>query len=450
MSDVDIPPVPHYPFRAAFPPEPRDNMGRTIAYALDFLLDTLDCSPDEPSVPSNEADLRLLPTTDPSMQKDRYSVIIWNDDKHSFDEAIQLICETTSRDRKEAAALAYAIDEHGCEIIDMNTNIPCLLEIARAISKIELGVTIRRAYDTFREQVVVVVIKWLLDIARSRLGTDTLIIHEVIAAELLAPRHHESHTYDSASHIPDLSSEVPNPSRIDWMFLYHTRLWKKPRISLKEMYHDTSLLVLSHLQQARNSHFTAVYPRVVDAYLLVDRETKTSIKYSTLQLFTVPSIASHIARYHGLITRLLDIITNFFTNQIVDKRILNAPGNTTEAAELDVDSFPFKSKRFMPVFSDLRYLYHNEPVQQFIARNPFSIRKFVKVCQLFMYVHPNKGAATNHVEYVTDSWISIFNVTPIAHHQGIWRGPQLGHAFAARQRYLHHRRRYHLAMRVGK
>ncbi|KAG9310525.1 hypothetical protein JVU11DRAFT_9068 [Chiua virens] len=109
-------------------------------------------------------------------------------------------------------------------------------------------------------------------------------------------------------------------------------------------------------------------------------------------------------------------------------RILNVPGNTPEAAELGVDSFSFKSKRLMPVFSDLRYLYHNEPVQQLISRNPFSIRKFAKVCQLFI----------------------IFNVTPIAHHQGISRGLQLGHAFTARQRYLHCRRRHHLAMRVGK
>lgn len=149
----------------------------------------------------------------------------------------------------------------------------------------------------------------------------------------------------------------------------------------------------------------------MDAYLLVDREAETSIKYFALQLFTVPSVANHIVRYHDLVARLLDIIINFFTNHIVDKRILNAPANASEVTELDVDSFPFKSKRFMPIFSDLRYLCHNEPVQQLIARNPSFIRKFAKVCQLFMCIHPNKRAATNHVEYETDAWISVFNVT---------------------------------------
>ena len=80
--------------------------------------------------------------------------------------------------------MAHAIDELGREIIDMNTNVPRLLEIARIISKIEIGVTIRRAYDIFREQVVVVIVERLLDLTRSRLSTDTLIIREV-AAELL-------------------------------------------------------------------------------------------------------------------------------------------------------------------------------------------------------------------------------------------------------------------------
>ena len=159
------------------------------------------------------------------------------------------------------------------------------------------------------------------------------------------------------------------------------------------------------------SHFASVYHRVIDAYLLVDREAETSIKYFALQLFTVPSVASHIVRHHDLVTRLLNIIINFFTNKISEKRILRSSTTSTDVGELDVESFPFKSKRFMPVFSDLRYLCHNQPVQQLIAHNVSFIHQFSKVCQLFMCVHPNKRAATSHVEYETDAWISVFNVT---------------------------------------
>ena len=210
-------------------------MSRTIAYALDFPLETLDCSPDEPGVPSNEADIRLQPAADP-MQKDQYSVIIWNDDKHSFDEVIQLVCDTTNRDRKDATAMAHAIDEHSREVIDMNTNVPRFLEIAQTISKIEIGVAIRRAHDSFREQIVVVIIEWLLDLTRSRLGPDALIIREVIPAQLLSSRPTDEDANRSASHIPDFLNDIPNPCRIDWISLYHIWLWKKPRISLKEIY----------------------------------------------------------------------------------------------------------------------------------------------------------------------------------------------------------------------
>ena len=79
-------------------------------------------------------------------------------------------------------------------------------------------------------------------------------------------------------------------------------------------------------------HFANIYHRVIDAYLLVDREAETSIKYFALQLFTVPSVSGHIARNHRLVQRLLAIITSFFTNRIVEKRIVY-PNFTTQSIQ---------------------------------------------------------------------------------------------------------------------
>jgi E3 ubiquitin-protein ligase UBR1 len=216
-------------------------MRRTVAYALDFILDTLDYSPDEPTVPANEADLRLQPSSDP-MMKDQYCVVLWNDDKHSFDDVIKLLCDTTGRTRQESGELTARIDDQGREIIDMNANVPRLLETARTFSQIDLGVTVRRAYDTFREQIVVVIIDWLLDLTRSRLDDDTAAIRELVASQLLAPRRSSSlHPNAEAAKIV---SDVQHPARLDWMFLYHTRLWKKPRLNLKEVY--ASIVSLGH------------------------------------------------------------------------------------------------------------------------------------------------------------------------------------------------------------
>ncbi|KAI0063243.1 hypothetical protein BV25DRAFT_1824839 [Artomyces pyxidatus] len=402
----DIPPVKNYPHRVSVPPELRESMNKTVAYAIDFIIETLDYSPEETSVPTNEADLRLQPSADP-MMKDQYCVVLWNDEKHSFSEVVDLLCSVTERTKEDATAIADRIDELGREVIDMSVNVPRVLDIAQKVAQIELGVTVRRAYDTFREQIVAVLIEWLLDLTRSRLGTDALILKEVIAEELLMPRRRGN---TAAAVLPDVASivsEVDSAARLDWLYLYHTKLWKRPRLSLKEIY--ASILGLSHQHKLSvAAHFANVYPRVIDTYLLVDREAETSIKYFALQLFTVPSVAVHIVRHYEIVSRLLSIITAFFTNQIHDRRIQYPPNL---AAEVDVESDPFKSKRFMPVFSDLRYLCHNEPVQRLIAHRHDFIAQFAHTCQLFMCINPNKRAATSHVEFETDGWISVFNVT---------------------------------------
>jgi len=133
-----------------------------------------------------------------------------------FEEVIQLLCETTSRTKEEASNIAHRIDELGREIVDMNTNVSRLLEIAQTISHVDLGVTIRRAYDTFREQVAAVVIEWLLDLTRSRLETDELILREVIAAEFLAPEGLLN------SHAISVIAGVRDPTRLDVFVPYET------------------------------------------------------------------------------------------------------------------------------------------------------------------------------------------------------------------------------------
>jgi E3 ubiquitin-protein ligase UBR1 len=216
-------------------------MRKTVAYALDFILDTLDYSPDEPSVPTGEADLRLQPSADP-MMKDQFCVVLWNDEKHSFDDAIKLLMDTTNRTREEANDTAVRIDEQGRDIIEMHAGAARLLETARTFSQIDLGVTVRRAYDTFREQISAVMIEWILDLTQSRFGADTFIMREVIASQLLAPRKPCILNPNPAAQ--KILAEVDSPARLDYMFLYDTRLWKRPRLDLKELY--TSIMILSH------------------------------------------------------------------------------------------------------------------------------------------------------------------------------------------------------------
>lgn len=164
----------------------------------------------------------------------------------------------------------------------------------------------------------------------------------------------------------------------------------------------------------------------MDSYLLVDREAENSVKYFALQLFTVPSIAAFLVERHDIINRLHNLIIAFFTEQIHDKVIQSGPGLGLglggEGRAVNVDSAPFKSKRFMPMFSDLRYICSNASVQRLIATSSSSssptsspssdyLASFLGTCRLFMGANPNKRQAHAHVEYEQEAWISVFNVT---------------------------------------
>jgi E3 ubiquitin-protein ligase UBR1 len=146
----------------------------------------------------------------------------------------------------------------------------------------------------------------------------------------------------------------------------------------------------------------------MDSYLLVDREAENSVKYFALQLFTVPTIAEHLVQHNSIIDRLHNLIVAFFTNQIHHKSIAQNP---TPDREISVESFPFRSKRFMPMFSDLRYICSNASVQTLIASDESYITNFLRLCRLFVGINPNRRMANTHVEYEQEAWISVFNVT---------------------------------------
>lgn len=224
-------------------------MRRTVGFAMDYVLDTLDFSPDESLVPADYAALQHQPSADP-MDKDAYKIVLWNDDKHSFDEVTKLICNLTNRSREEVQPVVRKLDESGRVILDLNGPGQKLLDVAQSITQIDLGVTIRRAFDTFREQISEIMVEWLLDLTRSRLGTDSLVLREVVAAAMLSPRRRDTLTpephLNNISFIPVSLDEAEGSVRLDYMFLFHTRLWKKQRLSIKEIYASTISLSNDH------------------------------------------------------------------------------------------------------------------------------------------------------------------------------------------------------------
>jgi E3 ubiquitin-protein ligase UBR1 len=92
----------------------RESMGKVIGCALDFLLDVLDYSPEDTTLPTSHEALVAQLSADP-LQKEYWAIVLWNDEKHSYDEAVAHLQHMTGCNLQQATAVVLRTDEevHG-------------------------------------------------------------------------------------------------------------------------------------------------------------------------------------------------------------------------------------------------------------------------------------------------------------------------------------------------
>lgn len=151
----------------------------------------------------------------------------------------------------------------GRDIVETSAHIPRLLHMAHTLGYIDLGVTLRSAYDTFRESVSAAMLTFLLDLCSCSVGDDPHLFQAVLAEAFLTPRLPEKdttplrtaagvarlwpqHSFSSAGDQPVKELEVTLSGqlmRIDWLLVYHSRWWKKPRSEFQQLF--TRVVMLS-------------------------------------------------------------------------------------------------------------------------------------------------------------------------------------------------------------
>jgi E3 ubiquitin-protein ligase UBR1 len=121
-----------------------------------------------------------------------YACIAWNDEAHAFSHVLESIMTATGWDWEKAKQIVDVIHVHGREIIAVSKDITELRKIAAPLSAINLGVTIRPAKETFREQVCGLLVDWLNELVngRERFFTDIengdAVIRNILCEELCA------------------------------------------------------------------------------------------------------------------------------------------------------------------------------------------------------------------------------------------------------------------------
>jgi E3 ubiquitin-protein ligase UBR1 len=274
----------------------------------------------------------------------------------------------------------------------VTTDVTTLLSVSRVFSNIDLGITVRSAQSAFDEDVCGLIVDWLRDLISCRVGGDAGVFRELLASVFFG-RPGEGHA-----------------SRLETLMVYEARMWKKARLSLREILiglivHDLPTKTEIGIEFAR------VYPRLVDSFLLTDREPDNSILWFSVQIFTVPSVASYLVSHHDFLSLIVAILYSFFTEQLDTNRRHFILPPERHVGTIDPDSIAFKHKRYFHLLGDLGHIVANSSVQATVSREPRFLEEFATFLDLFTGMNPTTRAVVQHVEYESDVWVTAFNLT---------------------------------------
>ncbi|KAK4050728.1 E3 ubiquitin-protein ligase ubr1 [Microbotryomycetes sp. JL221] len=319
-----------------------------------------------------------------------WTVVLWNDEKHSFDQVIGQV-HRCGVPRQEASDIAIKVDSYGRSPVITSSSADSLVRAARIISSIELAVTISDSMNMFREHVAGELVTLMRDLCTVNLGEEGGLVSEVLVEVLLEKA-------------PD------GLSRFQKLLTVDERLWKKARKDLAELF--VVLLGVSHEAKVNFSvQYAGMYASIAESYLLSDREPEHSIIFFGVQVFTVPSVSALLIEV-GFFSRVLSILYAFFTEQTLpdDKKKLVLPPNRN-VKRIRLSSSIFRQKRYFQIFSDLNHLISSSVVHAIIAKEPGLLEDLVYLLQLFTAMNPNERATQTHIEFETDTWVTAFNVT---------------------------------------
>jgi E3 ubiquitin-protein ligase UBR1 len=186
---------------ASIPPKLVNSIKKTIARAMDYLVDVWSCSPEQLRLPKTEEsvfdDVRFSCLSDevyggsdptsPENGKIEYAVVLWNDEKHTMDDVEEIVARACKTTKAEGREKADEIDAVGRAIIAYSTQLDVLLKAATILEQPNLSVSIRASRDIFREHMCATIVEWMIDISGCTVGPDPKILRTTICEELLSP-----------------------------------------------------------------------------------------------------------------------------------------------------------------------------------------------------------------------------------------------------------------------
>lgn len=236
----------------------------TIVICLEFIIKTAQHShlPMEHGIlPKDETEMRGAdrPTGEAqtSRSKGPWGVTLWADEKHVVKEVARQIRDAIGIGYEEAERFTKEVEDivshmlsvspstdapQGRKVVLVSTNPISAFHAANMFQQIDLGVSLRLASDTFREEACGAMINWLTEMCQCTIGSDSDLFKRILLKALLEPRLARSVETGTAlsADLKDLEYDESNkskePRRLDWLMQLDVRLWRRAKWELRQIY----------------------------------------------------------------------------------------------------------------------------------------------------------------------------------------------------------------------
>ncbi|CEG70414.1 hypothetical protein RMATCC62417_06318 [Rhizopus microsporus] len=237
--------------------------------------------------------------------------------------------------------------------------------------------------------------------------TDKLELAErQIAKDMGVPLTNHGATKSSAEINSNLKKEFRRKLRLDYILQFDLRLWKTARMDIKDLLIGTYISNYEY-RPILGVRFARNYPELIDAFFFKDREPENSVSTLSVQLLTVPTVASILVKDYKFFGMVCSILSNFF---LTDRIHMILPEDYSQA-QVDPSFRAIARHRYAYTIYDLRYVMNAEQVKLEISKSPLYLRHFIDMLYQFQAMDPLKRQSDAHVEYESNTWMNAFNVT---------------------------------------
>uniref|UniRef100_A0A060T6C4 E3 ubiquitin-protein ligase n=1 Tax=Blastobotrys adeninivorans TaxID=409370 RepID=A0A060T6C4_BLAAD len=176
------------------PEEFHDAIEKTVEAALDYVIDVfagahtgIQKFKTGYEVRENEATSRLSEKVygvKDDYFNGKYILSLWNDQKHSFKDALNVILRATHKKRRFGEMVTKRIDAVGRGTVIISSDLPDLISKKLKMEDTGLVNTVRTTKDHFREEMAGTIIEWIEDLSKSPVNGNYLVLRDIIAKAL--------------------------------------------------------------------------------------------------------------------------------------------------------------------------------------------------------------------------------------------------------------------------